>query len=766
MGKTNKVIEPVFQAILDISQPFLPDKGDRPLLPAELFISTGDASFSMNPSSPQQKDEPDPQIQRDLEEMAMRNSLANNQVSAEEAAFNEHIGYLNEAASQPYNRDNLSLEELSVKRDMLENVKPYIQSLAEQGVKRDLQIDLYRNAMMSGKYGPPKRDLNEFIQGLTMRQQLEILDDPKNILRFPYDKPLSATWDNFRYLSYDNLERYKKIQDRNYEMVRTVEDELDTLKQAQYFVERKKEFDALPYETKTAIWEAAQMRSELDQEQHRTPLLLKSSIPVNQVVQLVKGTPFKLVQCFMAEQSIKNLPGYNKNLYEYAKLLANIETSEQNLQKDEEAAEKDPWLSTYKSILEKPSAAVDSLAGTMKTELHNWTSDDNMPVDLNDAYHANNQSVKVSRETVAKKIQEVTGVEMLGDVYTMGTSVADGLLVAPLSAVSPVIPAVILGTEAAADTAEDIVRRGGNADQAVLGSVISFTANTAFNLFSFGDLQALSQTSVAGVKDVFRNLITSAFVNLSEDSISWAVDQLADQLVMGDLSRYNQAVQGYMRNGLSRQAAERQAGWDMARDLTQTAVQGGVRGIAFSAGGMAYGSGRQRSRGSYDVNDMAARAANGQIAGDGASRVDPSFTDTDLEIAEILQEDAPRKPFTDEVDSGIVEREQAQLPVEMEHYKAPPGGGGVTVTIELENQRICFGHGGRHLEGTNLSMKDVNQAIAKEVAAKKLRKAEFCKCRIIVHGVTIEYTSFGLGDGVVKVGTYYIVKQEAKNDNK
>ena len=127
---------------------------------------------------------------------------------------------------------------------------------------------------------------------------------------------------------------------------------------------------------------------------------------------------------------------------------------------------------------------------------------------------------------------------------------------------------------------------------------------------------------------------------------------------MGDLSRYNQAVQGYMRNGLSRQAAERQAGWDMARDLTQTAVQGGVRGIAFSAGGMAYGSGRQRSRGSYDVNDMAARAANGQIAGDSASRVDPSFTDTDLEIAEILQEDAPRKPFTYEVDSGIVEADE------------------------------------------------------------------------------------------------------------
>ena len=137
---------------------------------------------------------------------------------------------------------------------------------------------------------------------------------------------------------------------------------------------------------------------------------------------------------------------------------------------------------------------------------------------------------------------------------------------------------------------------------------------------------------------------------------------------MGDLSRYNQAVKGYMQNGLSREAAEKQAGWDAARELTSTALRGGIRGIAFAAGGMAFNAGRQRLGSSTDslyagnrrndaqVNDMAARAANGQIAGPGASKasVETDYTKEDFRTAQLLNQDAPRSPFTMESQSGIM----------------------------------------------------------------------------------------------------------------
>lgn len=89
-------------------------------------------------------------------------------------------------------------------------------------------------------------------------------------------------------------------------------------------------------------------------------------------------------------------------------------------------------------------------------------------------------------------------------------------------------------------------------------------------------------------------------------------------------------------------------------------------------------------------------------------------------------------------------------------YESPSGGGGVTDSIEVNGKTINFGHRGRHLEGTGLDINEVNQAIANEVS-KVHPGTGFYKGSINVEGTTIEYTSFGFGDGVINVGTYYRV---------
>ena len=88
-------------------------------------------------------------------------------------------------------------------------------------------------------------------------------------------------------------------------------------------------------------------------------------------------------------------------------------------------------------------------------------------------------------------------------------------------------------------------------------------------------------------------------------------------------------------------------------------------------------------------------------------------------------------------------------------YKATDGGGGVTSTIEANGKTITFGHGGRHLEGTGLDVNMVNQALANEVSTLKLNVGQFYKGHIVIEGITFEYTSFGVSEGIVNVGTYY-----------
>ena len=86
-------------------------------------------------------------------------------------------------------------------------------------------------------------------------------------------------------------------------------------------------------------------------------------------------------------------------------------------------------------------------------------------------------------------------------------------------------------------------------------------------------------------------------------------------------------------------------------------------------------------------------------------------------------------------------------------YTAPKGGGGKTDSINVNGREVTFGHGGRHLEGTGLTPEQVNSAIANNLP--DLRPGEFYKGTVNINGVTIEYTSYGLTECKVNVGTYY-----------
>lgn len=75
--------------------------------------------------------------------------------------------------------------------------------------------------------------------------------------------------------------------------------------------------------------------------------------------------------------------------------------------------------------------------------------------------------------------------------------------------------------------------------------------------------------------------------------------------------------------------------------------------------------------------------------------------------------------------------------------------------IKENGKTVNFGHGGRHLEETDLNVDAVNQALATEVSTLNLRTGQFHKGRIMVDGITIEYTSYGVAEGIINVGTYY-----------
>ena len=89
-------------------------------------------------------------------------------------------------------------------------------------------------------------------------------------------------------------------------------------------------------------------------------------------------------------------------------------------------------------------------------------------------------------------------------------------------------------------------------------------------------------------------------------------------------------------------------------------------------------------------------------------------------------------------------------------YEAPIGGGGSTDRITLGGKIIEFGHGGRHLAGTGLSVNQVNQAIANDVITRPPTSGVVGHGTVVVNEINIYYDYYSRSDELINVGTYYL----------
>ncbi|MGT2812055.1 hypothetical protein EII38_09680 [Streptococcus minor] len=96
----------------------------------------------------------------------------------------------------------------------------------------------------------------------------------------------------------------------------------------------------------------------------------------------------------------------------------------------------------------------------------------------------------------------------------------------------------------------------------------------------------------------------------------------------------------------------------------------------------------------------------------------------------------------------------------IESTYAPPKGGGITGELTSGNKRFTFGHGGRHLEGSNLSIDQVQNAIMENASRNLPNVGEDSVSRYIeIGGELIEYRIMKRGDNLYNIGTYFIKRK-------
>lgn len=224
------------------------------------------------------------------------------------------------------------------------------------------------------------------------------------------------------------------------------------------------------------------------------------------------------------------------------------------------------------------------------------------------------------RYSVAQQAMRAEASKDMGEVgkflYDTGMSIADSTSVALMTGGTGAGQAAslgIMGLGASSDTTLEAIRRGASQEQAFQMGALAGIAEAAFEKFSVEGFWKAAQAGTRGA--VLKNILRQSGIEASEEICTEITNIITDDLIMGGMSEYNAAVEAYMKQGMSREDAERKANTGLAAQIGLAGLGGALSGGV--SGTLAGGIGQWRGKGANGEPSV-----NGAIIGSGALKED------------------------------------------------------------------------------------------------------------------------------------------------
>ena len=266
---------------------------------------------------------------------------------------------------------------------------------------------------------------------------------------------------------------------------------------------------------------------------------------------------------------------------QYANEMNNKAQNAENISAIEEWATRNGFtgaLATLGSIAMMPFSLVDTYSAMIEQSERGFisTSATPLPGQVSGAIRsAIAETLNQKSGTLNEKIP-VIGGKGLGDVYQLGTSIADSMLTGYTQGTLGTY--MVFFGSASASGIYEAKDRGATDEQAVTYGILSGLAEAAGETFSIEHLLG-GEVGSAGLKGFFKNVLSQAGIEASEEGFTTLLNNVADQLVMGDKSNFNVLVNYYMtEQKLSEEEAKKKAWGDMAGDLIFDMLGGAVSG--------------------------------------------------------------------------------------------------------------------------------------------------------------------------------------------
>ena len=216
----------------------------------------------------------------------------------------------------------------------------------------------------------------------------------------------------------------------------------------------------------------------------------------------------------------------------------------------------------------------------------------------------------------------VLGGKGAGDAYQLAISIAQSALSRKMagfrkgmpiseadeSSMSKFVLTQFFGSASSAGIMEAL-DRGLSPEQAIALGTLNGVNEALGETISFDKIVDIHNT--AGANNLIKMFLTQGGIEGSEEAFTTVLNTLSDMMVTGDKNELETAKQSYISQGMSKEAAEKQAIKDWLNGMASDFVGGFISG-GFSAGGQAIGAniGRYQGNVSY-LNDLSTQTAEG-----------------------------------------------------------------------------------------------------------------------------------------------------------
>ncbi len=299
--------------------------------------------------------------------------------------------------------------------------------------------------------------------------------------------------------------------------------------------------------------------------------------------------------------------GYNwEDFSSYYKYFEDKEESA-NLQESYELVAKNyPFLADVASVAAAPGQLSDLLADTVSA-LKSTNADKGSMRGVANIY--DNRTTSLVNTLMSQRASDIkdnvvnaTGMEWLGStvsaaysgIISMAQSATTGIVATALFGpkAGARIAAGMLGSQAGASGYVSAVKNG-----STVGEAFSFSLASAINeslgewaslskLFSFGGNLDVSTFSKL-LKSMGKGVLWQAVTEGSEEGFTEILNNLADWVINGDHSSYQNAIGRYMQAGYSEEEAEKLASKDHLTEFTSSLIGGMFGGFASGIGAAA-----------------------------------------------------------------------------------------------------------------------------------------------------------------------------------